>query len=231
MPAALPPLEAQADHLVALGLVPDGGTPAAPDGTPDGLDAAGLRSAARRLADAAPPGTLLVVHPRRLPPSALAPHLRREVRTRAGVVEREGFVVEDMTDVDAFGPVDDLEVPDADVYLVHAPERGDEMANASPQEAAARIAERGRSPLTLAEGAQWVLQDPEVLEPGRCFMTIGSRRRRPDGAYDARTPALWISGGTGRDGAGRRGATKIGWCWWRNRHTWLGVASTAARHV
>ena len=60
-------------------------------------------------------------------------------------------------------------------------------------------------------------------------MTMGSRLRKPGGDYDARTPALWISGGTGRDGAERKGAPKVGWCWWANRHTWLGMASAEAR--
>ncbi|WP_241175779.1 DUF5701 family protein [Modestobacter sp. KNN46-3] len=50
-----------------------------------------------------------------------------------------------------------------------------------------------------------------------------------DGRLDARTPALWLSNGTGRDGRGRRGAPKIGWCWAGNRHTWLGFASAAGR--
>jgi hypothetical protein len=60
-------------------------------------------------------------------------------------------------------------------------------------------------------------------------MTIGSRARRPSGALDARTPALWISNGTGRDGRERRDAPKVGWCWAGNRHTWLGFASAARR--
>lgn len=215
----LPPLPAQADRLDRLGLLPD-------DGTRAGADA--VRSAAARLGRTAPPGALLVVHPRHLAPSALAPRMRRTVRTSGGTVEREGFVVVDMTDVDAFGPVD-VTVPDVDVYAVAAPDRGDDLANASPAEAQPVLAGRGRSPLTLAEGVHWVLQDPAVLEPNHCFMTIGSRLRRPDGTLDARTPAIWVSGGTGRDGAERRGAPKVGWCWWRNRHTWLGFAATDGR--
>jgi hypothetical protein len=55
-------------------------------------------------------------------------------------------------------------------------------------------------------------------------MAIGSRK--PNGKrLDARTPAVWISGGTGRDGVESRGAPKVGWCWAGNRHTWLGFAS------
>ena len=46
---------------------------------------------------------------------------------------------------------------------------------------------------------------------------------------DSRTPAVWISNGTGRDGAGNRNAPKVGWCWADNRHSWLGFASAASR--
>ena len=56
----------------------------------------------------------------------------------------------------------------------------------------------------------------------------------PDEALPAltkedRTPAIWISNGTGRDGRERRNAPKVGWCWWNNRHTWLGFASPTGR--
>jgi hypothetical protein len=214
---ALPALDAQADRLCEPGILSTT------------LDHDTLRSAAALLAERAPAGSLLVVHPRHLAPSALAVHLRRSVRTRSGVVEREGFVVEDFADVDRLDTLPGLEVPDADVYAVVGLDRGDHLANASPDEAVPDLEAAGRSPLTLAEGAQWVLQAPDVLEPNRCFMTIGSRPRKADGTFDARTPALWIAGGTGRDGAQRRGATKIGWCWWNNRHTWLGFASGTAR--
>lgn len=214
----LPPLSAQADLLVERGVVPAASL--APDA---------LRAAAARLESTAPAGALLVVQPRLVPPSALAAHLRRTTTVRGRPVERSGFVVVDMTDVDDFAPTDGIDVPGADVYAVTAPDRGDDMANWSPQEAAPEIAGRGRSPLTLAEGIHWVLQAPEVLDRNLCFMTIGSRLRRANGTYDARTPAIWISNGTGRDGSERRGAPKVGWCWWRNRHTWLGFASATAR--
>lgn len=68
-----------------------------------------------------------------------------------------------------------------------------------------------------------------MLEPNACFMCLGFRKPKARGGYDARTPALWISGGTGRDGKERKGAPKVGWCWWRNRHTWLGFASAKRR--
>jgi hypothetical protein len=122
-------------------------------------------------------------------------------------------------------------VPAGPVYLADAPERGDQLSNWSPDEALPEITGRGRSPLTLVEGLHWLLQQPTALERNRCFMTIGSRLRRPDGRLDSRTPALWLSNGTGRDGRERRGAPKVGWCWAGNRHTWLGFASTAGREA
>lgn len=162
---------------------------------------------------------------------ALAPSLTA-VGPLAGLLrrgEQPGFVVTDMTDVDAFTPVEGTEPPEAPLYLLEDVRRGDELRGWSPDEALPHLAGQGRSPLTLHEGLSWLLQEPEQLEPGACFMTIGSRLRRPDGRLDARTPALWISGGTGRDGRDRRGAPKVGWCWAGNRHDWLGFGSTARR--
>nr|NLD41498.1 hypothetical protein [Actinomycetales bacterium] len=165
-------------------------------------------------------GPILAIHPSLVPPSRLAPLLER-----AG---RPGFVVVDMTDLDSFTDSPAVAVPDAPLYLLHGVERGDEHLNFSSPEAAAEIEGRGRSPLTINEGISLLLHRPELLEPNRCFLTIGSRLEKGKG-YDSRTPGIWISGGTGRDGAERRNAPKVGWCWWNNRHTWLGFASAESR--
>ncbi|WP_228373174.1 DUF5701 family protein [Demequina silvatica] len=162
-----------------------------------------------------------MLSPVALPPSALAPHLR--------LGDRFGFVVADMTDVDEFAPIDGLEVPEANAYVVRGIERGDRMANWSPDEALPDILAAGRTPLTLTEGIHWVLQQPAALERNRCFMTIGSRKAKARGGLDSRTPALWIGNGTGRDGVANRHAPKVGWCWAGNRHTWLGFASALSR--
>ena len=204
----LPTVREQAERLISLGIPGLAGVPAEV-----------FRAAARTAPDT--PG-LLVVHPDLVRVSALAPLLRR-----AG---RPGFVVADMTDVDDFGTIDAIDVPPSPVYLVLDLDRGDAMADWSPAEALPAILGSGRSPLTLSEGAFWLLQQPEVLARGHCFMAIGSRRQRPDGKLDARTPAIWISNGTGRDGPSRREAPKVGWCWAGNRHTWLGFASARTRH-
>jgi len=220
----LPPLAEQAERLIALGVPELAGI------TPEDL-----RSHARRLAATltsttpadpaadAPDRALLVVHPAAVPAADLAPLLEH-----AG---KPGFVVVDMTDLAEFVPIDGIDLPGGPLYLVTDPERGDELRNWSPDEALPEIRGGGRTPLTVWEGISWLLQQPERLEANRCFMTIGSRRPKKGGrgGLDARTPALWISGGTGRDGRECRDAPKVGWCWAGNRHTWLGFASAAAR--
>jgi hypothetical protein len=166
------------------------------------------------------PEAILAVSPLLVPAATLATLLRLNARP--------GFVVVDMADLADFEPIESVTVPDRPLYLVQGVERGDEMSNWSPDEALPAIAARGRSPVTISEGISWLLQEPGALERNHCFMTIGSRKRKGAG-LDARTPAIWISGGTGRDGKENRGAPKIGWCWAGNRHTWLGFGSTAGR--
>ena len=205
--AALPSLSEQVERLISAG---------AQDVVRIGADE--LRAA---VPDHSAPGSLLVVDPARLPASALAPLLSRDGHAC--------FVVSDMQDVDAFAAIDQSTPPAGPVYLVQGLDRGDAMRDWSPNEALPALASAGRSPLTLVEGLHWLLQRPDLLERNRCFMTIGSRLRKPDGSLDARTPAIWISNGTGRDGPGRRNAPKVGWCWAGNRHTWLGFASARRR--
>ncbi|OKJ13599.1 DUF5701 family protein [Kitasatospora sp. CB01950] len=210
--SVLPPLGAQAERLVALGVHETAR-----------LSAADLRAFAAAAETTVPAdGALLAVRPDLAPASALAPLLRRDGKA--------GFVVVDMPDVDDFGPIGTVSLPDAPLYLLTGLDRGDRMANWSPDEALPALTAEDRTPLLLTEGIHWVLQRPEVLERNHCFMTIGSRLRKPTGALDARTPALWISNGTGRDGRERRDAPKVGWCWAGNRHTWLGFASATGRH-
>lgn len=199
------PLTPQIENLVRLGL----------PGLAD-ISETQFRSLATQAAEGAVDGDVLVVGPALVPASRLAPLLSLD--------DRAGFVVSDMTDLDEF--VDQVPVPDAGLYRIPAPDRGDDMRDWTPAEALAELESRGRRPLTLHEGISWLLQEPEQLERNHCFMTVGTRKPKP-GGFDSRTPAIWISNGTGRDGAENRGAPKVGWCWWNNRHTWLGFASVS----
>ncbi|MGW7455022.1 DUF5701 family protein [Streptomyces sp. NPDC054787] len=209
----LPPLVTQADHLIRLGVHELAGI------TDDELRTFAAQAAAA-VGGSDGGDALLAVHPDRAPASVLAPLLHRDGKS--------GFVVTDMTDVDQFTP-SAVELPDGPLYLVTGLDRGDHMANWTPEEALPALTDQDRTPLLLTEGIHWVLQQPEVLERNHCFMTIGSRLRKANGTLDARTPAIWISNGSGRDGREHRNAPKVGWCWWGNRHTWLGFASATGR--
>ena len=204
----LPSVSAQAERLIALGVHDFAELPEER-----------LRVVANRSGNEA---GLLIVHPDRAPASAVVGATRLN--------GKKGFVVSDMSDVDEFIAIPSAELPQASIYVLRDPDRGDAMANWSPNEALPAIEDAGRTPLTLTEGLHWLLQCPEVLERGHCFMTIGSRKPKSTGGLDARTPAVWISNGTGRDGAANRDAPKVGWCWAGNRHTWLGFASAAGRN-
>lgn len=209
-PVAIPPVAEQLERLVDLGIPGLAG-----------VSDSDFRSLCPDPSATSDPRPLLAVHPSLVSASRLV--------DAVSVDGRNGFLVVDMQDVDDFVPTADVLVPDGPLYFVAGVDRGDDMANWSPEEAAVEIAARGRSPLTLNEGLSWLLQAPGALERNHCFMTIASRKPKPSGGFDARTPALWLSNGTGRDGVDMKHHPKVGWCWWRNRHTWLGFASCAER--
>jgi len=181
----LPPLAEQAARLIEAGAQEVGG-----------VTAAQLRDGAQAHVG---PG-LLVMHPARAYASGLVSLIERD--------GKRGFVVADMRDADDFAPIQPVALPAGPVYVAVDLDRGDHMANWSPDEALPAILAAGRTPLTLGEGIHWLLQRCEVLERNHCFMTIGSRLRKTDGSLDARIPALWIGNGTGRDGPENRNAPR-----------------------
>jgi hypothetical protein len=146
---------------------------------------------------------VLVPGPSILPVSARVPMLR--LGERAGTLSRH------FADVDTFRPT--VEVPESPVYAVVAVERGEEFCGVRPAEAAASIADRGRTMLTMEEGLAFLHAVPAALEKNKCFHAGASR------GTDRRVPALWIS----------EKAPHLGWCWEHNHHTWLGVASAEKR--
>src|SRR5258705_4021607 len=169
---ALPSLSDQAERLIELDVHRIAGLPA------DQL---------RNVAGGA--GSLLVVPPGLAPASALAPLMR--------VNDKPGFVVTDMSDVDEFAPISSVKLPDAPLYVIRDLDRGDAMANWSPDEALPAMADADRTPLTLTEGLHWLLQQPHALARGRCFMTIGSRPRTPGRSAGARSAPGWSGTRTG----------------------------------
>ena len=116
-------------------------------------------------------------------------------------------------DLATFVPIDAVELPAAPAYLAVDVDLGAGSRNVRPEDALREILAAGRSPLTIDEGIVLTLQQPEAIARNWGFSMAGSRRD------DQRVPAFWIS----------EGRPKLGWCWDRNPHTWLGTASCAER--
>ncbi len=130
--------------------------------------------------------------------------------TRRG--PRPGVSVIDDAELATYAPLPDAVAPAAP-YLLLDVDTGSELCGVPPEQALVTVRQRGRLPLTIAEGLALVALRPDMLRPNRCFSLLGSRAR------NQRVPALWISAR----------APKLGWCWDRNPHTWLGAASAGAR--
>jgi hypothetical protein len=141
------------------------------------------------------------------------------VAQAAALIERDGrgVVLGHLTpeDLERFVPIETVELPDAAAYTLVDVDLGADSRNVPPETALREILAAGRSPLTLDEGVALMLQQPDVIAPNWGFSLAGSR------CGDQRVPALWISA--------RK--PKLGWCWDRNPHTWLGTASCASRAV
>jgi hypothetical protein len=139
------------------------------------------------------------------------------VATAAARVVRQGKQVVlghlEPDDLDGFAPIATVELPDAPAYLAVDVDLGTDSRGVTPEQALRDILAAGRSPLTLDEGIALVLQQPDVIVTNWGFSMAGSRRG------DQRVPAFWISDGR----------PKLGWCWDRNPHSWLGTASCAQR--
>ncbi|WID97325.1 DUF5701 family protein [Bosea vestrisii] len=136
---------------------------------------------------------------------------RIEAKSATGVVE--------MTPLspDAFHVIDRIHLPRGEFYLLLDIDTGRDLLNVSPEESLAIIERRSRTPLTMEEGVALTMQHPELLTDKKnynCIQMAGSRK-----AGDQRIPSIWFS----------KGRPRLGWCWDRNVHTWLGSASAALR--
>lgn len=137
--------------------------------------------------------------------------------TSAARVTRNGraLVLGHLTldELETFEPIASVRVPAAVAYVAVDVDLGAGSRNVRPEDALTGILAAGRSPLTIDEGVALLLQQPMAIEPNWGFSMAGSRRA------DQRVPAFWVS----------EGRPKLGWCWDRNPHTWLGTASCAGR--
>src|SRR5665648_521456 len=163
-------------------------------------DVVGRASGATDPADHVPFALVLDVDP-----NDAVPAMWRGTRPGVSVISR--------AEAAAYQGVQGLEVPGGTAYLLVDIDTGSEFRGVCPEDALVTVRGRGRTPLTMAEGIALATVRPDMLRPNRCFSLMGSRDGRQ------RVPAIWISE--------RR--AKLGWCWDRNPHSWLGAASAAAR--
>jgi Family of unknown function (DUF5701) len=112
-----------------------------------------------------------------------------------------------------FKTLEGVTIPDGLAYLLVDIDRGKAFLNVTPETALKTITQENRSPLTINEGMAILMHYPEFLKKNNCFSLLASR------TTDQRVPALWIS----------EKRPKLGWCWDRNLHTWLGSASCKNR--
>lgn len=144
-------------------------------------------------------------------PAAVTPAV--EAMARTALRGKSGSVNQHASDIDSFAPIPDVGDVAASAYLLLDVERGSEFCGTPPEPALATLSERGRTPLTVAEGIALLTLHAEVLEKNHCFSLAGSRHG------DRRVPAIWIS----------KGAPHLGWCFAGVPHSWLGLASAAGR--
>jgi len=157
----------------------------------------------------------LVPRPPRMPfvlvvTGALVPLDRLIERT---ALRRPGFTTMPAGDILKFAPTDDVTLPGSPVYVVTEVDTGADTLGVRPDDAMPGIRASGRTPLTLDEGLAVATQHPTWLRERNCFEMLGSR------AGDKRVTGIWVS----------KGAPRLGWCWAGNPHTWLGMATAAAR--
>lgn len=138
-------------------------------------------------------------------PNDAAPAMRRGTRRGVSVIGRD--------EAATYLPIDGVMTPAGPAYLLTDVDTGSEFCGVRPSDALIAIRGRDRTPLTMAEGVALTIVRPDVLRPNRCYSLLASR------PANQRVPAVWISE--------RR--PKLGWCWDRNPHTWLGAASAGAR--
>lgn len=128
-----------------------------------------------------------------------------------------GYVDMNPSHPNAFNEIETVDTPDADAYLVHDFDPGDDLRNEPPSAAMSRIVDAGRSPITIDEALAAAVLYPQLVTDKHAFSILASRSNT-DPVTES-VPALWIS----------RGAPRLGWCWNNNPHTWLGSASCSGR--
>ena len=110
--------------------------------------------------------------------------------------------------------IDGVDVPPAPAYLLLDVDTGADLKDVRPEDALVELLRRRRTPLTIDEGVALLLHNPGILAERNAYSLLASRQ-----PGSQRVPAVWTS----------FAAPRLGWCWDRNPHTWLGSASASER--
>lgn len=110
--------------------------------------------------------------------------------------------------------IDEVRVPQVPAYLLLDVGTGPDLQDVRPEDALIELRRRGRTPLTIDEGVALLVQSPSILAERNAYSLLASRQPGTQ-----RVPAIWTS----------FKAPRLGWCWDRNPHTWLGSASASGR--
>lgn len=110
--------------------------------------------------------------------------------------------------------IEGVDVPAASAYLLLDVDTGADLQDVRPEDALVELRRRGRTPLTIDEGVALLLAVPAILDERNAYSLLASRQPGTQ-----RVPAIWTS----------FRAPRLGWCWDRNPHTWLGSASASGR--
>jgi Family of unknown function (DUF5701) len=136
-----------------------------------------------------------------------------ELMSRLNFHGKTGIVSMTPRQPEDFKTIEQVLIPEGIAYLLTDVDRGKAFLNVTPETALKAITQQNHSALTINEGIAVLTHYPEFLQKNNCFSLLASR------TTDQCVPALWIG----------EKRPKLGWCWDRNPHTWLGSASCGAR--
>lgn len=151
---------------------------------------------------------LLVIKSSLASPDTVLPKI--VIKGKSGVVNMDPVSPAD------FSPLPELEIPSSPLYLLFGVSVGHDTLNITPADALISIRSSGRFPLTLDEGVSLLAQFPETLSDKSRFNAFQMSGSRGSGQ---RIPSIWLS----------YQRPRLGWCWDRNPHPWMGSASCSSR--
>ncbi len=137
---------------------------------------------------------LLVVTRQVVPIEQTMPRTTLHRKQKPGFVDRTF----EPSSLEWFVAIEQIELPVPNAYLLFDIERGEEFCGAVSKHAMDTIAARGRTLLTIEEGAALISHVPRVLVKNKCFSVGGSRRGAPASRRSGSARTRQNSAGAGK---------------------------------